>query len=484
MKLWTNGIIHSLDEHKYNNILTHQGKILGLNVDETQAFDEVIDLRGRHLYPGFTDAHLHLIGYGQYLSRVSVAHLKTKNDILDFLKTLSINDNLIVDGYQESIQLTQHDLDLVSSIKPIILRHTDFHAVTVNTCVLKDLNLHNPLGILREDESNLVLKTYTKGSNEILETYLEQAIKTLYRLGVTGGHSDDLYYFNGYTDTLNVFKKVLHNYPFRAHLLIHHAVLDDYLNDQNKPINHPYLELKGVKVFYDGTLFSKTALMKDGYQNQSSNGLRTSPNFIEIVKKVRHHKLTLAIHVIGDQGLEEVIDILQKYPPQKNQKDRIIHAPWVSEYGMNRLKTIPVTLDVQPQFLTSDLPEALTILNQPSTYIFPWKTMIKNGLIVSFSSDAPVEVPNPLLGMLDATERVLKNGSVFGPKEKLTRKEALKAYTTYANAQSDIKKGKIELGYVADFTILEKDLESIPSPDFKEELVFMTVINEHIVYQK
>lgn len=486
MKLWKNGVIHTLtNQSDISNILTDQGLIVGLNVDEKEPYDEVIDLKGHHLYPGFVDAHLHLIGYGQFLNRLDLTHTREKAQVMEKLRKQSIQDYLIVDGYHEYVGMTKQDLDNINHQKPIILRHHDFHAVTVNTMVLNQLKKDSSTGILREEDAQDVIKHYTKVSNETLETYLETALKSLYRFGITGGHSDDLFYFNGYQDTLQVFLNVLKRMPFRTHLLVHHEVLDDYIASPYFNHHSDFLELKGIKVFYDGTMSSKTALMRDGYQNQTSNGLRTTPNFIEIVQKVRQYGLTLAVHVIGDQGLDELIDILKKYPPKENQKDRIIHAPWVSEYGMNALKSMPVTIDIQPQFLSSDFPEALTIFKQLPPYVFPWKTMLKNGLTLSFSSDAPVETPNPLLGILDSTERVAKDDKVYQPEERVSRMDAIKGYTMDANAQNMLQnRGTIEIGQVADFSIFTFDLETIESIRLKEPLVEMTVINEHIVYQK
>lgn len=486
MTLWKNGIIHTLNQGKLaKNILTNQGYIVGIDVDERQPCANVADLKGHHLYPGFVDAHLHLIGYGQFLSRMDISHIQDKEIALKMISNQPIESSLIVDGYHEWVGIQKTDLDNIESQKPIILRHHDFHAITVNSSALKPFSLTTNDGILRESDAQTVLKYYSAVTQTTLESYLIQAIKTLYKFGITGGHSDDLFYFNGYSETLQVFLNVLPKYPFRAHLLVHHAVLDEYVNSPY--FNHlsPYLELKGVKVFYDGTMSSKTALMYDGYQNSSSKGERTTPDFIEIVQKTRHYGLTLAIHVIGDQGLDEVLDILTKYPPKENQKDRIIHAPWVSEYGMNKLKTIPVTIDIQPQFLSSDFPEASQIFKQFPPYVFPWKTMLKQGLTLSFSSDAPVETPNPLLGILDATKRMAKDGIIYQPEEQITIDQAIKGYTKDANAQNQQpNRGLIDIGYLADFTVFEQALESIDLDRLKEPLVSMTVIDEHIVYQK
>lgn len=486
MTLWKNGTIHTLNQYKLaKNILTDQGRIVGIDVDEHQVYSKVVDLQGHHVYPGFVDAHLHLIGYGQFLSRLDISHIQDKQAALDLIAKQPIESFLIVDGYHEWVGIQKADLDQIQSQKPLILRHHDFHAITVNSGALSPFSLTTKDGILREADAQLVLKHYSSVDQATLESYLIQSLKSLYQFGITGGHSDDLFYFNGYSETLQVFLNVLSKFPFRAHLLIHHAVLDEYV--KSPYFNHlsPYLELKGVKVFYDGTLSSKSALMYEGYQNTDSKGERVTPNFIEIVQKTRQYGLTLAIHVIGDQGLDEVLDILEKYPPEKNQKDRIIHAPWVSEYGMNKLKTMPVTIDIQPQFLSSDFPEANQIFKQFPPYVFPWKSMLKQGLTLSFSSDAPVETPNPLLGILDATKRIAKDGVVYQPEECITIEQAIKGYTKDANAQNQQpNRGLIDIGYLADFTVFEQALESIDLDRLKEPLVSMTVIDEHIVYQK
>lgn len=486
MKLWKNGTIHTLHKGQLaHNVLTDQGYIIGIDVDENVVYPDIVDLQGHHLYPGFVDAHLHLIGYGQFLSRVDITHIHDKKEALDIISKQPIDSCLIVDGYHEWVGIQKSDLDKIQPRKPLILRHHDFHAITVNSSALIPFEVTSENGILREADAQLVLKHYSTMDQTTIESYLIQALKTLYKFGVTGGHSDDLFYFNGYSETLNAFLNVLPKYPFRAHLLVHHAVLDEYIHSHY--FNHisPYLELKGVKVFYDGTMSSQTALMYDGYQNSLSKGERTTPNFIEIVQKTRQYGLTLAIHVIGDQGLDEVLDILSKYPPQENQKDRIIHAPWVSEYGMNKLKTMPITLDIQPQFLSSDFPEANQIFKQFPPYVFPWKSMLEQGLTLSFSSDAPVETPNPLLGILDATRRMAKDGIIYQPEELITIEQAIKGYTRDANAQNHLdNRGLIQVGYLADFTVFEAALETIELERLKEPLVSMTVINEHIVYKK
>ena len=482
MKLWTNGVIYLPDGTKAHNIMTHDGLITGIDVTVDQSIEHM-DLKGGYLYPGFTDAHLHLIGYGQYLSRIDISNM-TKHEILQTIE----NDKrsvILLDGCTSMHNITKTDLIGVSGARFVLLRHTDFHSVTVNQQVLDELNLRSDTGILTEKEAQLAIAYFSKVSNEVIASYLERAIQMLHQFGITGGHSDDLFYFNGYKDTLEVFIEVLKRLKFRTHLLVHHNVLDDYIKHGLPTYINSFLELGSIKVFFDGTLTSKTALMKNGYKDTDSKGLYVTEDFIEIVKKVRRLGLTLAVHVIGDLGLEKLLEVLEKYPPSENQKDRLIHTPWVSEKGMNMLKNKPLTIDAQPQFLYSDLPSAFETLNQKPDYIFPWKTLAKQGVVVSFSSDAPVEIPNPLLGILYATNRLGKDDKMYEQSECITRKEAIDHYTIDAIVQNHKKnRGSIKIGNIADFTVFKRDLATVSDELLKSDLVLMTIIDETIVYER
>jgi len=318
---------------------------------------------------------------------------------------------------------------------------------------------------------------------------MTDAIKSLYRFGITGAHSDDLAYFNGYQETLSAFENVLKKHPFRAHLLMHHLILDDYIQSKRPFLdNSPYLQLGAIKMFYDGTLSSKTAYMKTTYKGTDSHGLKiqSDEQFEEMIKKCRRYDLPVAVHIIGDQGTIDVARLLQKYPPKKGLHDRLIHTPWLDDEGISLMQKIDVVLDIQPQFLSTDLPWALTYLETPPKYIFPWKTLMKAGLIQAGSSDAPVEIPNPLLGIYAAIFRKSDHDhQVYQEGEKLSYFDAISLYTKGANYPTyHQNRGFLKKGYIADFSMFTKNLFSLSENEFKTDLVYMTVVDEHIVYKK
>ncbi|TNF07735.1 MAG: amidohydrolase [Bacillota bacterium] len=490
MKLWTNGFFHSLDEGKiYLKMTTHQGKIVCFDEDcGHRHYDEVIDLEGAHVYPGFVDAHMHLLGYGQKLKRPSLSALKTKDEVLTRLKEAFHHEPLFAEGYREC-GITKEDLDMISTSHPIMIRHNDYHSVTANSYVLNHIHLTHTNGVLTEEDATLAMKTWPPYTIKQLEDILETSLKSLYSYGITGAHSDDLSYFIGFKDTLQAFENVLERMPFRAHLLMHYDILDDYLSSGKSFLDqHAYLQLGAIKMFYDGTLSSQTAWMKTTYRSHNHHGLKiqTDQAFLDMVKKCRQHDLPVAIHVIGDQGLVDVCKVLQKYPVKTGLHDRIIHAPWADLEGIELMKKLPIVIDIQPQFLSSDLPWALSFIHETPPFVFPWKTYLKHGLIQAGSSDAPVEIPNPLLGMYASIYRISDHDQKpYFTDESLSIDEAIDIYTKGANYPTyDQKRGSLKIGYIADLTIFDNDLKTFKKHDFLEQKVKMTVINEIIVYKR
>ncbi|QWB95639.1 amidohydrolase [Mycoplasmatota bacterium] len=486
MKLWTNGYIHTLEneEKVYNHMITHHGKVLSFNKDLYDQYDEIIDLKGSHVYPGFVDAHLHILGYGEKLSQIDLSIYQNKDDMIDCIKT-HINQHSTYYGMYDDL-LTKHDLDTISLDHPIIIKHQDYHKYTVNSFVLKTCHINLDKQTLDLTEMIEVNKVFLSYSNSQLTSLIKHAYKQLYAFGLTGGHSDDLHYFNGYKDTLKAFKDAIADMPFRTQLLVHYKELSSYTDlflDQNA-----FLQLGPVKIFFDGTLTSKTALLNHDYFDETHHGKQEIPTseFIQLIKRIRSLSLPVAIHVIGDRGLDDLINILKAYPPKQGLHERLIHASFISKHAMKALETMPIIIDIQPQFIESDFPKGLAYFRKAPDFIYPFQTLLNHGITICGSSDAPVEIPNPLLGMYAA---ITRNGLSKFPSnehEKLSRFEALKLYTRYANIPTyhQNNRGLIKENYIADFTIFKEDLLTIPVEDFLKIKTKMTVIDEKIVYQQ
>lgn len=465
---------------------TENGKIIALGPQPIQA-DCVVDLHRGTLYPGWVDAHLHLAGYGERLTLPNLNKSKNKEDVLRFIHSIFSDEAMYVQGYHEC-GLTKDDLDQISTVHPILVRHADYHSATVNTCLLNRLGVDSANGVLHELEAQRAVFAMPRHSHQTLTKMITNAIHALHTFGITGGHSDDLHYFNGFHGTVAAFEEALKTTPFRAHLLMHHQEVDGFIKSGRPWLDQsPYLQLGAVKIFYDGTLSSQTAWMMYPYPSGLRGERIMQPEaFEQTLKRMRALGLPVALHTIGDLALDEVAHWLAQYPAIKGQHDRIIHASFAHPSSLPLLEKLPVIFDVQPQFLSSDLPWGLRLLPKETKLIYPWKTYRQHDLVLCGGSDAPVEVPNPLLAIQAAVERRSdQDGQVYGDEEKLSMFDAICLFTKWANIPTykTHERGQLAPGFIADFTVFNQDFLSQPSAIHTAH-VTMTIIDDHVVYLK
>jgi predicted amidohydrolase YtcJ len=529
-KLWYGGNIYTLQEedHKVEALLTSNGLIKafgtkeGLEKDYKDEISETIDLKGATLLPGFVDSHLHLIGHGESLIRLDLSVYTDKYKLLSEVKkysdSFSKHEWIIGEGWNENLwinstPITRFDLDEIISDTPVVLKRVCRHALVANTKALElagittetvcpqggviDYNDKGELtGILKDQAQDLLLKAIPDVSKEYLEKALTAAIKDAYRLGITGAHTEDLNYYSGFNNTYETFQKVIKDIglSFRAHLLVHHEVVDEMYQAGLQPYSGDLLvEFGAMKIFADGALGGRTALLSHPYDDDpSTNGvaLFTQEELNRLYAKARKLNMPVAIHTIGDLAFEYALNAIEAHPVT-NGRDRIIHAQILNKELIERAKRqTNLILDLQPRFLASDFPWVIDRVGKDKMeYCYAWKTLLDTGIPCAGGSDAPIEPLNPLYGIHAAVTRTNKDDpsrTVYGPKEKLSVFEAVSLFTkgsAYAICHED-DRGVLKEGFLADFTILEKNIFTIPNDEIADVEVKMTVIGEKIVYSK
>jgi predicted amidohydrolase YtcJ len=454
----------------------------GIITEASEHVTRSVDMNGQFIYPGFIDCHLHIMGYGQHLSRLTVEHIYEKEAVLRFISQHVVKPYTYIESYHP-IGITRHELDLLSQDTPIYLRHADFHGMTVNSVVLKVLNIESETGILLEDDATFVLQSIPKQSKEVIKLYIKKAYEALHAFGIVSGQSDDLYYFNGFEETTDAFLEVSKEIPFYAHLLVHHKTLKDYELSNKRDVLNTFISLGAVKMFYDGTTTSRTALMNVTYDD-GTYGVRIQDrlHFESLVMASRALSLPVAVHVIGDLGLKEVAEILKKYPVKKGLYDRVIHASYCHQAALDILKEIDVFLDLQPQFITTDFPHTFKLFQTLPDMIFPFKTYHDAGLNYGLSSDAPVEIPNPLLGIHAAVTRTNKQGT-YQIEQSLTRIQAFEGYTKHAWKLTKDRAGTLDTGMLANLVVFDHDILSCPIDDLLTMKVKETWVKGICVYK-
>lgn len=529
-KLWFGGTIYTLQKEgeTVNAVYTENGKIIKIgesSILESQYRDsivECIDLKGKVMYPGFVDSHMHLIGHGEKLIRLDLSDLTSKEAVLNSVKRhaehIKAGEWLIGEGWNENLWekpeiIHCDELDQIIPEHPVILKRTCRHAMVANSLALElayitaqtdcpsggviDKDDKGSLtGLLKDKAQDLLLAAVPEVSEQYLARAAAAAIKDLYKLGVTGSHTEDLNYYGGFKRTYQTFKKVIEEdgLKFRAHLLVHHGVIDDLVEAGEGYLSgNEWIEFGSMKIFADGALGGRTALLSHPYHDDPETegmAIFSQDQLNGLVKKARELGLPVAIHAIGDRAFEMVLNAIEKHPLIGGGRDRLIHAQILRKELIERTKKLPAILDIQPRFLASDYPWVIDRVGPDHMeFCYAWKTLLNEGLHCAGGSDAPIEPADPLLGIHAAVTRTNLDdleGTVYQPEQALSVYEAISLFTkgsAYA-ASHENDRGMIKEGFLADFTILDRDLFEMPKAEIAQARAEMTVIGGDIVYNR
>lgn len=522
-QLWHGGTIYTMEQENetVEAVLVQNGKITetGTFHDLKRKADEKINLKGAAMYPGFVDSHLHMISLGEKLMRLDLSHATSTNEMLELIKVAAeqvpAHAWLFGDGWNENNFPdkripTAEELDAIRK-EPIFLTRICHHAALANSSALAFGNISNntespsggkigkdkhgiPNGRLYDQAMNLITDKLPKEGkayiNSITEA-LELAIDHMHALGLTGGHTEDLHYYGDFHNPLTAFYHTIgQKHHLRVHLLRHHEVFHEIM-EQNVQYDVPFIEAGAMKIFTDGAFGGRTAALSIPYTDDIQNKgilLHTDQELEGFVKLARRHNEAVAIHVIGDQGVEQALDVIEANPVPKGKRDRFIHCSLLRPDLLERIAKLPIVVDAQPAFVPSDFPWIEERLgNERLACSYPWRTIIDLGIMCAAGTDGPIENIDPLETIYAAVERKSLGEAHDGniPEQKISRFEAVQMYTI-GSAQAISKeheRGLIKQGYDADFSIFDRDLFAGTSEDMLEAKAVKTVVAGNIVYE-
>jgi len=200
----------------------------------------------------------------------------------------------------------------------------------------------------------------------------------------------------------------------------------------------------------------------------------------------------MAIQGIGDKATRVLLDIYEKsFEENPNKKDwrwRIEHAQVIHPDDLQRFKQLEVIAGIQGVFACSDGPWVATRLGEQRTQErgYLWRTLIDEDIRIMNGTDPPVEDIDPIASFHCSVSRILKDGSIFQPNQRMTREQTLKSYTidnAYAAFEEDIK-GTLAVGKLADITVLSKDILTIPVEEIMNTEVVYTIVGGVIKYER
>ena len=524
--LWYGGPIYTMSREgetveavvTENGMVAATGSVSVLEGRFKGEIDNRIDLKGCTMVPGLVDSHIHLIGHGERLIRLDLSRCTTRKEVLDTVRNYALNmgkdEWIIGEGWNEnlwedSMPLHKNELDEIAPDRPVLLKRICRHAIVANSTALKMAGVDentvlppggwidkdaagNVTGVLKDSAQELVYSILPEASEAYLLKAIKASIRDLYSLGISGVHTEDLNYYGGFARTYKVFKRAIEEdgLKFRAHLLVHHGVLDDFSAGGHSFLSgNESIEFGAIKIFSDGALGGRTALLSEPYNDEQETAgvaIFSREELSGLVGEARKHNMPVAIHAIGDLAFEYCLDALEANPYGGPGRDRLIHAQILREDLIERASKLPLVLDLQPVFMLSDFPWVVDRIGEARLeYAYAWKTLIDKGIPCTGGSDAPIEIPNPFLGIDAAVNRTVQ-GIVYNPDEALSVYEAVSLYTkggAYASGHEN-DRGEIKEGAIADFTILDRDIFTIPRETIGKTEAVMTVIGEEIVFKR
>lgn len=460
---------------------------------------DVQDMGGAVILPGLTDAHIHLEQYALGLQKVD-CETQTKAECLERVaaraRTTPPGGWVLGHGWNQNSWPegfgTAQELDAAAPDHPVYLTAKSLHAAWANTAALRLAGLDDGTpdppdgrlgrgpggrlnGILFESAMELVDAVTPEPTPAQTAEALRSAQPALWAMGLTGAHDFDR---RRCFEALQMLRlsgelrlRVLKSIPLEA--LPHAAELG-----LSGGFGDDWIRIGGVKVFMDGALGPQTAAMLQPFEGSGGErGLlfMDGEELFEHGRTAAEHGLPLAVHAIGDRANHEVLDAYEQLRGYERAhglpalRHRIEHVQAIHPDDAARLSALNVIASMQPIHATSDMRMAERYWGGRTRLAYAWRTQLAHGARLAFGSDAPVESPNPFLGLFAAItrRRADEAGEAWIPEEKLTRREAVEAYTmgaAYA-AGMETRLGRLAPGCLADLIVLEKDPFACPAED-------------------
>ena len=484
-----------------------------------------VDLRGRTVVPGLTDAHCHIFGVGERERTLNLEGTRTREEFLAKVKARVAASapgkwvtgrGWIETFWQPPEFPTAADLDRVAPNNPIFLTRADGHAAVANSAALRLAGVTSetespfggeilkdkagaPTGMLVDRAKELVEKHVPSPSVAEKEEALLLGARRSLELGwcqVQNPGSD--------LDDVDIMRRLIDD--GRVKLRIYNAVSGPGAPAENLlkvgaivGANGGRFTQRTIKCYADGALGSRGAALLEKYADADTSGFLVTKEreLSQLFERALRSGIQIQTHAIGDRANRIVLDLyaaaFRAVPPNERKvaepRWRIEHAQVLSAADIPRFAKLGVIPSMQPSHAISDLffaPSRLGMERLAGAYA--WQSLLKSGAIIPGGSDAPVERGEPMIEFYAAVARKSQDGFTgegWHPEQAVSREQALKMFTVWPAfaAFEEKEKGSIEVGKLADLTVLSADIMKISTPEILQTRCLMTVIGGEVVFE-
>ncbi|MGC9372323.1 MAG: amidohydrolase [Thermovirgaceae bacterium] len=469
-----------------------------------------VDAQGASVVPGLTDSHLHLTALARQQAALSLHKARSREHLLELVRQraaetrpgewiygVGFNNAAWPDGRLP----TMEELDGLGIPNPVLLLRICAHVHVVNSRALEAAGLSTDMpgqGVMRDGRGNMtgtLLEDAAKPVAEAMkktmyrsgaeEGSLRETMAGLAAEGITTVHTCSAASY-GLEENIEAYRKLAARgaLPLRVRLYADEVIPGWNVSGDGDE----WLAYGGVKFFLDGSLGGRTAAMSFPYVDEPSTRGILNMDEEDFRKKLADaHKrgLQSQVHAIGDAAIDQFIQAAQSLeglpPLPGGLRHRLVHAQICRPDQMDRLALLGIVCDVQPVFVPSDIH-----ITEPRIgtgrlgWAYAWKSMLEKGILLTASSDTPVEPTNPWRGIWAALARVDDEGNPPGgwlPEQKLDLRQALTLYTVNPwRAIGEGRSGLIRQGNRADLVLLDRNLFETPVEKLPEVRPVMTFV--------
>jgi predicted amidohydrolase YtcJ len=482
----------------------------------------MVDLAGRVVIPGMTDAHAHLLGLGQALGRVVLQGTRSYDEVIERVvaraRDVPAGTWILGRGWDQNdwgdTRFPTHDaLSRAVPNHPVVLTRVDGHAVLANGAAMRAARVTrstrdpaggrverdargDPTGVFVDNAEEIITRSIPVPTRDETRAAILAAITEANRWGLVGLHDA-----GASRSTIELYEELAREGKFD--LRVYAMISDDSADiahflqrGAQSALHDGRVWIRSIKLYADGALGSRGAALLDPYHDDPRNSgllVSTPAHLQDVATRALRAGFQVNTHAIGDRGNRNVLDAYEaalEAVPTADHRFRIEHAQVVTPADVPRFARLGVIPSMQAVHQTSDMywaPDRLGPARVLGAYA--WRSFLNTGVIVPNGSDFPVEDVNPLLSFHSSVSRQDANDWPPGgwlPAEKMTREEALKSMTIWpaiASFQERVA-GSISPGKFADFVVLDRDIMTVADRDILGTQVLATYIAGKPVYER
>ena len=485
---------------------------------------QALDLNGRTVFAGFTDSHQHLEGVGRRTKTLSLFGIPTLQETVQAIANWSesvpegewvLGRGWIEREWQDERRfLNRYDVDPFTEQKPLFMPRADGVSALVNSAALelagvtrdtpdpeggrfeRDLD-GNPTGYVLANAMNVFRELIPEDTDEYLKDNLERGLRANAAMGWTQTQDAGMEY------RLVRLMQQIHregNMAHRVYAAIPVSEAWTMIERGREKTTDDMFDVRGIKVFIDGTLGSRGAALLDNYSDADHNGFMnrtTKEELVPILHEALRKGIQIETHVIGDRAVRSLLNWYEEAYAAVPRGEwastdlrwRLEHAQIIPPVDQQRFAELGVLPSMQPSHGIGDLNFAPDRLGPDRlAYAYPWQQLVDRGLMILAGSDAPVEAGDPRIEFYAAVARKRLDGTSgpgWHPELAVSRETALKMLTLWPayGAFQEHLRGSVEPGKYADFTVFDRDLMTVPEQYILTSRNVMTIVGGKITYR-